>query len=123
MLSKLENKSAPLASRRVFLGRLGKCFLITTAIVGWSLLGGTLGYHYLADKEWLDALLNASMILSGMGPVGDIGPPEGKLFACAYALYSGLALVSMSALLMAPLYHRLMHRLHLEDLKAAGEDD
>lgn len=114
MISKLENKTDALAPRPVFVRRLVGYFLITLAIVAFSLLIGTLGYHYFGEIEWIDALVNAAMILTGMGPVTTMTTVPGKLFSVFYALYSGIAFLSMVAILMAPIAHRFLHRLHLE---------
>lgn len=76
---------------------------------------GVFGYHYLGELEWLDALLNASMILGGMGPVDSLPKPGAKLFASGYALFSGLAFIGVASLLMAPFVHRLLHRFHLDE--------
>ncbi len=75
---------------------------------------GILGYHYLAGLGWLDALLNAAMILTGMGPVNPMQTAAGKIFATCYALFSGVVFLTMAALLFAPLFHRFLHRFHLE---------
>lgn len=110
-----ERKNQPLAPFRVFLRRLLRNFLVSTAIVLVSLLMGTAGYCYFGDLKPIDGLLNASMILTGMGPVDRMETDGGKLFASFYALYSGLAFLSMAAVLLAPVYHRLLHRFHLCD--------
>jgi len=79
-----------------------------------SLVGGILGFHTFSLLSWVDSLLNASMLLGGMGPVGDLGPPAGKLFASAYALYSGLIFLIVAGLLVTPLFHQVLHRFHME---------
>jgi hypothetical protein len=79
-----------------------------------ALGAGILGYHYTENLPWLDSLLNASMILGGMGPVNKLRTPGGKLFASFYALFSGLAFISIMAVLLAPFVHRFLHRFHLE---------
>ncbi len=79
-----------------------------------SLALGVLGYHLIAGLSWLDALLNASMILTGMGPVNEIATAAGKLFASFYALFSGVAFLTIVAVLLAPAVHRFLHRFHLE---------
>ena len=89
------------------------------AVIGGSLVIGIAGYHWLGGLGWLDALVNASMILGGMGPVDPITRPAGKWFESAYALYSGVALLTSVGLIFAPAVHRLMHRFHVE----AGDDD
>ena len=79
-----------------------------------SLLGGMVGYHCLENLPWIDAFANASMILSGMGPVGSIQTNAGKFFAGCYALYSGLALITTIGVVFAPVFHRFLHKFHLE---------
>ena len=80
-----------------------------------SLVVGILGYHGFEHLSWIDSFLNASMILSGMGPVAELHNTSAKLFAGCYAIYSGIALISTAALVFAPIIHRLIHRFHLED--------
>lgn len=109
----LERKTQPLAPMGVFLARLGKNLLMALAVISVSLVFGTLGYHYLGNVGWIDGLLNASMILTGMGPVDKMETTEGKLFATFYALYSGIAFLTTIAVLLAPIYHRVLHRFHL----------
>jgi hypothetical protein len=84
-------------------------------VVAAALGVGVLGYHYLGGLEWIDSLLNASMILGGMGPVDQISTRSGKLFASFYALFSGLLFIGAISLLLTPFVHRLMHTLHVED--------
>ncbi len=86
-----------------------------------SLALGVLGYHLLGGLSWLDALVNASMILTGMGPVNEIATVGGKLFASFYALFSGVAFLTIVAVLLAPAVHRFLHRFHL-DLAGDPED-
>ena len=76
---------------------------------------GVLGYHYTDQIAWIDALHNASMILSGMGPVVEIKTTEGKLFSSFYALFSGIAFITNIGVILAPMAHRLYHRLHVDD--------
>ena len=75
---------------------------------------GMAGYHYLEKLAWLDAFVNAALILSGMGPLGPLQTTGGKLFAGIYALYSGLALIAVTGIIFAPIVHRLLHRFHME---------
>ncbi len=110
-----EHKSKPLLPRRMFYRRMLRNACIVAAIVVFSLCMGSAGYHYLAGLPWIDALLNASMILAGMGPVDPVKSTAAKLFATFYALYSGIAFLSMMAILMAPLLHRFLHQFHLEE--------
>ncbi len=76
---------------------------------------GAFGYHYFGKLGWLDAFLNSSMILTGMGPVDRMETPEGKIFSMFYCLYSGIAFLSLVAILLAPIYHRFLHRFNLDE--------
>ncbi len=112
-LKSTESRWSPLAPFSVFAERVFRNFLVTMLIVAFSLTIGTLGYHYFGNVPWVDGLLNAAMILTGMGPVDKMETTGGKLFATFYALYSGLAFLTMIAVLIAPIYHRFLHRFHL----------
>jgi hypothetical protein len=83
-------------------------------LIGASLIGGALGFHLFSGLPWVDALLNACMLLGGMGPVGDLGGTSGKLFAAGYALYAGLVFLLVAGLLVTPVFHRVLHKFHLE---------
>ncbi len=107
-----ENREDPLISKAEFLRRLGHSFLIVVMMVGVSLLAGMLGYRGFEEFSWTDSFLNASMILGGMGPVNPVVTEGGKLFAGAYALYSGLVFLVLAGLLFAPIAHRLLHSFH-----------
>ncbi len=87
---------------------------VALALLVVSLGIGLAGYHFTAGLSFLDALLNASMILGGMGPVNEIHTAGAKVFASAYALFSGVAFLAVAGIIVAPLAHRLLHRLHLE---------
>lgn len=76
---------------------------------------GVLGYHHLAGLSWVDSLLNASMILGGMGPVDSLHADAAKVFASCYALFSGLVFIGIASLIIAPFAHRILHRFHLEE--------
>ena len=110
-----EHRSEALLSRPLFLKRVASHGAIAAAFLVGSVLAGVLGYRFLAGLTWIDALLNASMILAGMGPVNELTSGAAKLFASIYALYSGVAFLALSALIIAPFAHRLLHRLHLEE--------
>ena len=112
---KYENKRQPLASTKVYYQRILRNLLVATMILSVCLLMGVLGYHYIAHVEWIDAIHNASMILSGMGPVVDIKNVAGKLFSSAYALFSGVAFITNIGFILAPAAHRLFHRLHVDE--------
>jgi len=114
MMHLYEHRSQPLLPRRLFARRMWQHFLVAMALLGASLGIGMLGYRFLAGFSWVDAFLNASMLLGGMGPVGDVPTTSGKLFAGFFALYAGLVLLAASAVLLTPVLHRVMHRIHLE---------
>lgn len=97
-----------------FAARLAANAALAAAMVAVSLAIGVVGYHVTADLPWVDALLNASMILTGMGPVDPLSSTTAKLFASAYAIFSGVAFLSIVAVLMAPIVRRFLHRFHLE---------
>jgi hypothetical protein len=121
-----ERKSERLLPRPAFYARMAKSVGLVAVVVTFSLLIGSVGYHYLGDLPWIDSLLNASMILSGMGPVDPLKTTAAKLFATFYALYSGVAFLSIVAILMTPLLHRLLHTFHLEvseDERQDQDDD
>jgi hypothetical protein len=109
-----EHRRAPLLSHFAFLQRQLRFAALSAAIILGSLAVGTLGYHGIEGLPWLDALLNAAMILSGMGPVDRMETSAGKLFATAYALASGVLFVTTVAVLFAPLVHRYFHHFHVE---------
>jgi hypothetical protein len=101
--------------RKLFIGRVVSHGLVALTVVTMSLAIGILGYRFIARLSWIDALLNATMILGGMGPVNELPTGGAKLFASFYALYSGVAFLAIAAVLIAPFVHRLLHSLHLED--------
>lgn len=104
-----------LLPRRLFIRRFARWGAVAALVVLGSLAVGVCGYHYLDGMPWIDALLNASMILGGMGPVDPLKTNAGKVFASIYALYSGLALIAVVGLLLAPIIHRFLHRFHIAD--------
>jgi hypothetical protein len=103
-----------LPPRRVFALHLLRNLAYVSALIAGSLALGAAGYHTFAGLPWLDATLNAAMILTGMGPVDALTTPAGKVFGIIYALFSGVAFLTMVAMLLAPAAHRLLHRLHIE---------
>ena len=104
----------PLAPNAVFYRRLVEGAIIGAVIIAVSLAAGMIGYHRLEGLSWLDSFENASMILSGMGPLHQPATAGGKLFAGLYALYSGLAVILIAGIIFGPLVHRFLHRFHLE---------
>ena len=109
-----EHRTQPLLPRALFYRRLISFSFAALIMILFSLGIGVLGYRYLEGLSWLDALLNASMILGGMGPVNEIHSTSGKLFASFYALFSGIAFLAIAGTLIAPIAHRFLHRIHLE---------
>ena len=110
-----EHRRAPLLPRRLFLVRVAKHVLVS-AVVVFGVLGiGMAGYHWLERLSWLDAYLNAAMILGGMGPVAELHTSAGKLFAGSYALFAGIVFLVCVGVVIAPLAHRVMHRFHMAD--------
>jgi len=112
-----ERRHEPLLPRHLFVRRFARWSFAAFLVLAASLAIGICGYHFLEGLPWIDALLNASMILGGMGPVDPIRTSAGKLFASFYALYSGLAIIGVFGLLIAPLVHRVFHKFHIEDPK------
>ena len=113
-----ERRKQPLLSRAKFLKRVRRHGLVALGVLVFGLAIGILGYHWLAHLSWVDSLLNASMILGGMGPVGDPLPTNAaKIFASCYALFSGLAFIGIVSVLLAPFVHRMLHKLHCEEEK------
>jgi hypothetical protein len=110
-----EHRKQPLAPRSTFYQRILRNILLALLIMAVCLAIGVLGYHFTADIPWLDALHNASMILSGMGPVVEITSTAGKWFSSAYALFSGIVFIANVGVILAPAVHRIFHRLHLEE--------
>lgn len=110
----LERRHDSLLPRRQFLSRQLRYTLMAGGVVVASLCLGILGYRWLGGLDWIDALLNASFILTGMGPVDPMKTVAGKLFASAYAIFSGIAFLSTIGILLTPIVHRFLHRFHLE---------
>jgi hypothetical protein len=108
-----EHKTEPLLSRAKYLKRLLQHFLWAAGILGLSLFLGIAGYHITEDLPWIDSLLNASMILGGMGPVNEIHTTAGKLFASFYSLFAGMVFLVAAGVMITPVAHRIMHKLHL----------
>src|SRR5579863_2831514 len=118
-----ERKGEKLIPPRRFFRRLLKSLAWAALVIAASLFIGVAGYNYLENLPWIDALLNASMILGGMGPVDPMKTDAGKLFATFYALYSGIAFLTMMAVMVAPVFHRILHTFHLEQEEAEATDE
>jgi hypothetical protein len=110
-----EHRSHPLLPWPKFLRRVGRHLAMALIVIGVALGVGVVGYHWLGGLGWIDSLLNASMILGGMGPVDPLKSDVAKIFASLYALFSGLAFIGIAGLMLAPFAHRLLHRVHLEE--------
>lgn len=110
-----ESKQDELLPRALFFVRLFRSALFALIILTVSLSAGMFGYSYFEGMAIIDAFANASMILSGMGPLAPMNTFGGKLFAGCYALYSGIALIGAMSIVLAPIFHRFMHRFHIED--------
>jgi hypothetical protein len=110
-----EHRRQALLPRREFIRRLGWSISAGTALIAFSLSLGMAGYHILGGLSWIDAFLNASMILSGMGPVATLEGGAIKLFAGCYAIYCGIALIATIGVILAPVIHRALHKFHIED--------
>jgi hypothetical protein len=100
--------------RAHFINRLAQNGAWAALLVALSDAGGTVGYRYFGYR-WIDAFLNASMLLGGMGPVGDLPNDGAKVFASLFALYSGLVFLVVAGLLLAPVFHRVLHRFHFDE--------
>ena len=111
----LEHRSRPLLPFRQFLKRVLRYTGFAAVLLGFSLGGGVVGYHYINELPWLDALLNASMILTGMGPVDPMKNDSAKWFASLYAIFSGVAFLSTIAVFLTPIVHRFLHKHHLDE--------
>jgi hypothetical protein len=114
-----ERKSEPLLPLPKFIRRLATWLGISAAVIFGALFAGVLGYRAFAHLSWIDSLLNASMILTGMGPVATLDTTPAKLFASAYALFSGIVFLSAVGIMLAPVFHRFIHKFHLE--KVSGK--
>jgi hypothetical protein len=110
-----ENKSEPVVSREVFLRRLGRNAIVALTVIGVSMIVGIIGYHTIEGMEWIDAFLESAMLLGGMGPIHAPVTVAGKLFAGIYALYAGVLVIGTAGVILAPIFHRLLHSLHVED--------
>lgn len=109
-----EHHKKPLLPKKEFLRRQLRYAGFSFLILAVSLCLGTAGYHVFGSLPWIDAFLNAAMILTGMGPVDRLETSGGKIFSACYALFSGIAFLTFAGVLFAPAYHRFLHKLHLD---------
>lgn len=112
---KFEHHSEPVLPFDQFVKRLLRYTFFAVLLLGVSLGIGVLGYHYINDLPWIDALLNASMILTGMGPVDSMKSDTAKLFASFYSIFSGVVFLSTVAVFLSPIVHRFLHKLHVDE--------
>ncbi len=116
-----EHRSETLAPMPVFVRRMAVSLVLAVSVAGTALGIGVLGYHFIAGLAWVDALLDASMILGGMGPVSELRTTDAKLFASAYALLSGLVFIGVMGVTLTPILHRMLHHFHLADEDMAAD--
>ena len=116
-----EHRSKPLLPRRQFYARLARSACIGLLVIAFALGIGMIGYRAFEPMSWVDAFVNAAMILSGMGPVSSLQTDGGKIFAGCYALFSGLAFLTSLGIIFAPAFHRFLHKFHLEEAKRADK--
>jgi hypothetical protein len=109
-----ERKTEPLISDQEFVRRLGRQGFYAFQLIAVSVLMGMAGYHWIAGQSWVDSWLNTTMLLGGMGPVGDLTNAPAKVFAGLFALYSGLVFLAVAILLLTPVFHRVLHHFHWE---------
>jgi hypothetical protein len=110
-----EGKHEKLAPLSVFVRRMAASVLLAGLLVAAALSLGISGYHWIAGFGWVDSLLEASMILGGMGPVNQLTTKGAKLFASGYALFSGLMFIAVLGIVLAPVTHRLLHKFHIDE--------
>ena len=110
-----EHKSQPLISSRAYYHRIARSAFAGLALVAPSLALGMVGYHLLEKRTWLDAFLDAAMLMGGMGPVSVPTTEAGKVFAGTYAIFCGLVVILVAGVMMSPIIHRAMHRVHLKE--------
>jgi hypothetical protein len=114
VFERFEHYHEKLLPRRQFIRRVLKYALISVTLIVASLLAGMAGYHFFGGLPWVDAFLNAAMLMGGMGPVDTLHNDAGKIFAGIYALYCGLVLLIAVAIFAAPIFHRFLHHFHME---------
>ena len=110
-----ERRQDQLAPRSIFIKRIVATLVVAMALIAVALMIGIVGYHFIAGLNWIDALLEASMILGGMGPVRELPNDTGKIFASIYALFSGLILIALMGIILSPVIHRVMHKFHVDE--------
>jgi hypothetical protein len=110
-----ERRHDELAPVPLFVRRIFGALAIALCLIALALFIGIAGYHFIAGYNWIDSLLEASMILGGMGPVKDLPNDTAKIFASLYALFSGLIFIALMGIILSPVAHRIMHKFHVDD--------
>jgi len=110
-----ERRHEKLAPVSIFIRRMAESVAMAVILASVALFIGIAGYHWLAGLGWVDSLLEASMILGGMGPVKPLTTTEAKVFASGYALFSGLVFIAVMGIVLAPITHRMLHKFHLAE--------
>jgi hypothetical protein len=113
-MMKLEHRRQKVASMPKFIARIARYSIFAGLLITLSVLFGTVGYHHFGDLTWLDSFHMSCMILTGMGPVVEMKTVGAKIFSSLFALYSGVAFLSIAAVFFAPIVHRLLHILQVE---------
>jgi hypothetical protein len=117
-----EQRNKHLLPRKEYYRRVLRHAAMGVAVIVVALGLGMVGYHTFESLPWIDAFVNAAMILSGMGPVATLQTDGGKIFAGCYAIFSGLALIAILGIIFAPVIHRALHKFHLEEKELDKED-
>lgn len=112
---RFEHRRQKVAPLPKFLARMGRYLMFSGILILFSVSIGTIGYHYIGELKWIDSFHMSCMILTGMGPVADMKSDAAKIFSSLFALYSGVAFLSITAVFFAPIVHRLLHILQVED--------
>ena len=120
-LFQFESRAQPLAPRRKFALRLARNGLWSLGFIAIGLIIGMVGYSAFEGMGGVDSFVNAAMILSGMGPVQTLNTAGGKIFAGAYAIFSGIVIFGIAGIALAPLFHRMLHKFHLQDDAATSK--
>jgi len=110
-----ERRYEKLAPISVFVRRMAASVAMAGILIAVALSIGVIGYHWIAGFDWVDSLLEASMILGGMGPVNSLATTGAKMFASGYALFSGLVFIAIMGIVLAPATHRMLHKFHIDE--------
>lgn len=112
MFERRHEKLAPIS---VFVRRMAASVVMAGILIAVALFIGVIGYHLIAGFDWVDSILEASMILGGMGPVNALATTGAKMFASGYALFSGLVFIAIMGIVLAPVTHRMLHKFHIDE--------